>query len=236
MSLGTSTAVRTAGPRGLLGALTSADHKQIGLNLGLCSFVFFLIGGVFALLMRTQLAQPNMHFVSDQAYNALFTMHGSTMIFLFVSPMALALTMWLIPIQIGAARVCAPRAAVTGFWMWLCGGVIMESGWFTTTGPGQDGWFSYVPLSDATNTPGVGQDLWVIGVILAAAGMVVIAATVLATVARRRAPGMALLRMPVFTWTGLVSVLMVVGSLVVNSTPWNDAARQMGSRQARDFR
>jgi cytochrome c oxidase subunit 1 len=154
-------------------------------------------------------------FVSDATYNELFTMHGSTMIYLFVTPMAIALTMYLVPLQIGAASVSAPRAALSGFWIWLSGGLIMQSGWLTSDGAGRDGWFSYTPLSNSSNTPGVGQDLWVIGVILAALGLTVMAACVLATIARRRAPGMSLLRMPVFTWTGLVSVLMVVGSFPV---------------------
>jgi cytochrome c oxidase subunit 1 len=213
----TSTAVPPRESRlpGLLGVLASTDHKRIGLNLGACSFAFFIVGGVFALLIRTQLAQPNMQFVSDDTYNQLFTMHGSTMIFLFVTPMAIALATYLVPLQIGAARLAAPRVALSGFWIWLFGGLIMESSWLTEDGAGRAGWFSYPPLSNGTNTPGIGQDLWVVGVILAALGMVLIAACVTATVARRRAPGMSLLRMPVFTWTGLVSVLMVVGSFPV---------------------
>jgi cytochrome c oxidase subunit 1 len=200
---------------GWLGAATSTDHKRIGLNLGTCSLVFFLTGGVFALLMRTQLAQPDMRFVSDDTYNELFTMHGSTMIYLFVTPMAIAMALYLVPLQIGAFRLAAPRLALAGFWTWLCGGLIMQSGWLTADGAGRAGWFSYTPLSNGTNTPGVGQDLWVVGVILAAAGMTAMAACVLVTVARRRAPGMALLRMPVFTWTALASVLMVVGAFPV---------------------
>ncbi|MGI8573639.1 MAG: cytochrome c oxidase subunit I [Solirubrobacteraceae bacterium] len=200
---------------GWIGALTSTDHKRIGLNLGVASLVFFLAGGVMALLMRTQLAQPNMQFVSDNSYNELFTMHGSTMIYLFVTPMAIAMGMYLVPLQVGAARVAAPRVALAGFWTWLSGGLIMESGWLTEDGPGRDGWSSFAPLSNGTNTPGVGQDLWVIGVILAAAGMLLMAGCVAATIARRRAPGMALLRMPVFTWTALVSVLMVIGAFPV---------------------
>jgi cytochrome c oxidase subunit 1 len=195
--------------------LTSTDHKRIGMNLAIASFLFFLAGGVFALLMRTQIAQPNLHFVSDDTYSELFTMHGSTMIYLFVTPMAIALGLYLVPLQIGAVRMAAPRIALTGFYTWLCGGLIMETGWLTSDGPGRAGWFSYVPLSDATNTPGVGMDLWVLGVILAAAGMTIMAACLLATIARRRAPGMALLRMPVFTWTELVTVLMTVGAFPV---------------------
>ncbi|MGZ4326897.1 MAG: cytochrome c oxidase subunit I [Solirubrobacteraceae bacterium] len=197
---------------GWVGAATSTDHKRIGLNLGLCSLGFFLLGGVFALLMRSQIAQPNEHFVSDNTYNQLVTMHGSTMIYLFVTPMAIALAIYLVPLQVGATGMAAPRLTLTGFWMWLSGGLIMESSWLTADGAGRAGWFSYTPLSNGTNTPGVGQDLWVMGVLLAAIGMWVMGACVVATIARRRAPGMSLLRMPVFTWTGLASMLMVVGA------------------------
>ena len=152
--------------------------------------------------------------MSDNTYAELFTMHGSTMIYLFVTPMAIAMAMYLVPLQIGAISVAAPRAALAGAWIWLSGGLIMQSGWLTD-GAGRDGWFSYVPLSDSSYTPGIGQDLWVVGVILAAVGMLVMGACVLATIARHRAPGMALLRMPVFTWTALVTVLMVVGAFPV---------------------
>jgi cytochrome c oxidase subunit 1 len=200
---------------GWLGTATSTDHKRIGLNVGILSLLFFLAGGVMALFMRAQLAAPNGHLVSDNTYSELFTMHGSTMIYLFVTPMAIAMAMYLIPLQIGAASIAAPRAALAGFWIWLSGGLVMQTGWLTGTGPGRDGWFSYVPLSDATNTPGIGQDMWVVGVILAATGLLVMAACVLGTVLRHRAPGMSLLRMPVFTWTALVSVFMTVGSFPV---------------------
>ena len=200
---------------GWVGALTSTDHKRIGLNLGLASFVFFLLGGVFALLIRAQLASPNGQLVSDNTYSALFTMHGSTMIYLFVTPMAIAMAMYLVPLQVGALAVAAPRAALSGFWIWLSGGIVMQSGWLTGSGPGRDGWFAYVPLSESSYTPGVGQDMWVLGVILAVSGMTVMGACVLGTIVRRRAPGMALLRMPVFTWTALVTVLMVVASFPV---------------------
>jgi cytochrome c oxidase subunit I len=200
---------------GLLGAAASTDHKRIGLNMGLASLGFFLVGGVMALLMRAQLAQPHVGFVSDGAYNELFTMHGSTMIFLFVTPMAIAMGVYLVPLQIGAAGLAWPRLALSGFWIWLFGGLVMESSWLTQEGAGRAGWFSYVPLSNSANTPGVGQDLWTLGVILAAAGVIVVSASVLATIATRRAPGMSVLRMPVFTWTSLVSVLMVVSSFPV---------------------
>src|SRR5581483_11417270 len=215
MSIATAPTARIPRMSGLVGALTSTDHKRIGLNLGVCSLLFFLLGGVFALLMRTQLAQPNMQFVSDNSYNELFTMHGSTMIYLFVTPMAVALATYLVPLQIGALRLAAPRLSLAGFWTWLCGGLVMQQGWFTSDGAGRTAWTSFTPLSNSSNTPGVGQDLWVIGVILVSVGLTAMALSVAATVARRRAPGMALLRMPVFTWTGLVSMLMIIGSFPV---------------------
>jgi cytochrome c oxidase subunit I len=197
---------------GWLGGAISTDHKRIGLNLGLMSLVYFLLGGVFALLMRGQLASPNGHLLSDASYNELFTMHGSTMIYLFVTPMAMAMAVYLVPLQIGAPAIAGPRTALCGFWIWVCGGLTMQSGWFTSDGPGRDGWSSFAPLSNGTNTPGVGQDLWTLGVILVAVGLLMIAVCVAVTIARRRAPGMSLLRMPVFTWTELVSVLMVIGA------------------------
>jgi cytochrome c oxidase subunit 1 len=198
-----------------LEVIAGTDHKRVGLNMALCSLAFFLGGGVMALLMRVQLAQPNTHFVDPDTYSELFTMHGSTMIYLFVTPMALAMALYLVPLQIGAAAVMAPRVALTGFWVWLCGGLTMQSGWFTASGPGRAGWYSYVPLSDSVNTPGVGQDLWTLGVILATAGMLLVAACVLGTLLRRRAPGMTLLRVPIFSWASLVTVLMCIGSFPV---------------------
>ena len=192
--------------------LISTDHKRIGLNMGTLSLFYFLLGGVFALLMRSQLASDNSQLLSNASYDELFTMHGSTMIFLFVTPMALALATYLVPLQIGAPALSLPRLALGGFWIWMLGGFVMQSGWFASSGPGQDGWTSYTPLSTATYTPGVGQDLWVLGVLMAVLGMFLVACSVAVTIARRRAPGMTVLRMPVFTWTSLVTVLMVIGA------------------------
>jgi cytochrome c oxidase subunit I len=197
---------------GLVGAVTSTDHKRIGLNLGALSLFYFLLGGVFALLMRSQLASANGRLLSDNSYNELFTMHGSTMIYLFVTPMAVAMALYLVPLQIGATSISAPRVALTGFWTWVSGGLVMQSGWFTSDGPGKAGWSAYAPLSNGTNTPGTGQDLWTLGVILVAIGILLMAWSVALTILRRRAPGMSLLRMPVFTWSATVSVLMIIGA------------------------
>ena len=124
---------------GLVGAVTSTDHKRIGLNLGALSLVYFLLGGAFALLMRSQLASANSQLLSDNSYNELFTMHGSTMIYLFVTPMAVAMALYLVPLQIGAPGLSAPRVALSGFWTWVAGGVVMQSGWLTSDGPGKAG-------------------------------------------------------------------------------------------------
>jgi cytochrome c oxidase subunit I len=200
---------------GWLGGLMSADHKRVGLNLGALSLIFFLVGGVFALLMRAQLATPNSHVVSDNTYSELFTMHGSTMVYLFVTPIAVAMATYLVPLQLGASAIALPRVSLAGFWVWLSGGLIMQSGWFTSGGPGRDGWFSYVPLSTSPYTPGPGQSLWVVGVLLAVTGSMLMGISVLVTILARRAPGMAVLRMPVFTWTALVTVLMIVAAFPV---------------------
>jgi cytochrome c oxidase subunit 1 len=212
MSTTTSALTPPLRTSGWLGAATSTDHKRIGLNLGAMALIYFILGGIFALIMRTQLATPNGHVVSDNTYNELFTMHGSTMIYLFVTPMALALATYLVPLQIGAPGIGSPRLALTGFWIWLTGGLVMQSGWFTGDGSGRDGWSAFAPLSNGTHTPGTGQDLWTLGVILATFGMLLLGWCVVLTILRGRAPGMSLLRMPVFTWTALVSVFMVISA------------------------
>ncbi len=216
-SLSTTTAALPSPTRltGWIGSLTSLDHKKQGVNLFVASFAFFLLGGVMALLMRAQIAQPNEAFLTNQAYDELFTMHGSTMIYLFVSPMALALGLYLVPLQIGAFSLSLPRLSLAGFWTWVSGGLVMQSGWFANGGPGQNGWFDYAPLNNNTYSPGIGQTLWNIGVILATAGQVAIAISLLVTISRRRAPGMSMLRCSMFTWPELVSVLMVIGAYPV---------------------
>jgi cytochrome c oxidase subunit 1 len=196
--------------RPLLRALLGTDHKQIGFLLIGMSLFFFVIGGVLALFMRSELAQPGMQVMSRQTYNELFTMHGTTMIYLFVMPIALALGVYLVPLQIGAKEISRPRLALAGMWIWLAGGLTMYSGFLTREGAGRAGWFSYWPLSGSQGTPGNGQSLWVLGVIMVGVGTFLIGACLLGTILRRRAPGMTMLRMPVFTWSVLASVLMVV--------------------------
>jgi cytochrome c oxidase subunit I len=196
--------------RGLLGTLAATDHKALGAGLFATAFAFFLAAGVLALLMRSELAQPGMQIVSLQGYDELFTLHGSTMFYLFATPIALAAGVYLVPLQIGAARLAGPRLALTAWWMVVAGGLIMWMGFLTEQGAADVGWYSYVPLADAPNSPGVGTDYWIVGVILAALAAIALAGCLLTTIVKLRAPGMTMLRLPVFTWTIVVSCLMVV--------------------------
>ncbi|MGI8660221.1 MAG: cytochrome c oxidase subunit I [Thermoleophilaceae bacterium] len=198
--------------RGVLALLASTDHKLVGLRVALTAGAFFLAAGVLALLMRSELAEPGLQVVSHSGYNQLFTIHGSTMIFLVVIPVALALCVYMVPLQIGAAAIAGARWALAGSWLILIGGIVMWSGWLTREGTGRAGWYSYDPLSDRANTPGDGMDLWICGVTLATLGELLLAICVLVTILRRRAPGMTMLRLPVFTWTALVTMLLVVFS------------------------
>jgi cytochrome c oxidase subunit 1 len=198
-----------------LGWLASTDHKRTAAKIGVASLFFFLLSGLLALFMRAELAQPGLQFVSDHTYDELFTMHGSGMIYLFLTPAALGLGLYLVPLQVGAAEVAAPRLALGGFWLYLCGGLTMYSGFLTDSGAGSDTWTATIPLSSSKATPGVGMDLWVIGVGLAVLGSLLIAVTILLTIVRLRAPGMTMLRLPVFCWTMLATTFMVLASFPV---------------------
>jgi cytochrome c oxidase subunit 1 len=197
-------------PRGLLPAFASTDHKAIGAGLFTTGFGFFLAAGVLALLMRSELAQPGLQVVSTEGYNQLFTIHGSTMFYLFATPVSLASGIYLVPLQIGAGRMLWPRLALGAWWLVIAGGVIMWSGFLTQQGAADVGWYAYFPLSDSPNSPSVGTDYWIIGVLLAAGAAIVLAVCLLATVVRLRAPGMTMLRLPIFTWAQVVSCLMVI--------------------------
>ena len=196
----------------MLRALASTDHKVIALRTLLVAGAFFLAGGVLALLVRSELAEPGMQVTGYAGYNELFTMHGSTMVFLVVIPVAVAICVYMVPLQIGATALAGGRWAHAGSWLVLLGGLVMWSGWLTQEGPGRAGWYSYDPLSDTPNTPGQGMDLWLLGVLFATVGVILMALCLLVTILRRRAPGMTMLRMPPFTWTALVTVLLVVFS------------------------
>jgi cytochrome c oxidase subunit 1 len=194
----------------LLETLAGTDHKRIGISTGAVAFAFFLAGGVLALLMRTELARPGLQVVSLSSYNALFTMHGSTMIYLFVTPVALAMGLYLVPLQVGATDLAGARWALAGLWLLVFGGATMWSGFLVQGGAAQASWVGFDPLSNAVHSPGKAMDAWIWGVVLATAGELCMAGAILATLLRRRAPGMTMLRMPVFCWAQLVTCLLVL--------------------------
>ena len=198
--------------RGLATLIGTTDHKRLAGLIAVTAGVYFLGGGLLALLMRTELAQPGMQIMGHDAYNQMFTIHGSAMIYLFMTPVALAVGVYLVPLQVGAAEMSGTRWALAAYWAYALGGLMMFSGFLTDHGAARAGWFSYTPLSLSRYTPGSGQNLWVISVILAVGASIVWAACILATIARRRAPGMTMLRLPPFTWSQVATVIMVLFS------------------------
>ena len=191
------------------------DHKSIAKRIFVTAAIFFVGAGVMALIIRTELIEPGQGVVSTNTYNQLFTMHGSTMIFLVVTPIALALGLYIVPLQIGAPGAEWPRVALLGWWLYVLGGIAMLSGFLAQGGAAKATWVGFDPLSGAIHSPGGGTDLWIAGVTLSVLGAWLLGWCLLMTVVRRRAPGMTLLRMPVFTWTSVVTALMTVFSFPV---------------------
>ena len=196
--------------RGLAGAVVGTDHKAVAGRTFATAFGFFIAGGVIALLMRWELAAPGMQVTSRAGYDQLFSMHGSTMIYLFVTPVALALGMYFVPLQVGSAEIAGPRVNLVAFWLLVFGGLLAWSSFLARDGAAAAAWTAEFPMSDGANTPGTGMDLWIAGVMCATTGVILLAACQLATIVARRAPGMTMLRLPVFTWTMVVTCLMVL--------------------------
>ncbi len=195
--------------RSVLDLVASTDHKRIGIATGVTAFAFFLVGGLLATLMRTELATPGLQVISEDTYNQVFTIHGSTMFFLFAAPMAVAVGMYLVPLQVGATEVQWPRLALTALWLFIGGGLIMYSGFLVSQGASKVGWTAFYPLSDSSASPGTGIDFWIMGVALANLAVILQAICIFATIVRRRAPGITMLRLPVFTWSQVVTIFMI---------------------------
>jgi cytochrome c oxidase subunit 1 len=191
--------------------LVTTDHKRLGLLTLGTALAMFAVMGVLALFMRAQLARPDQSLLSPDQYNAFFTMHGTGMISLALTPFAIGLGVYLVPLQVGAPMIAAPRLALLGWWLYVAGAVALLCG-FGTPGPATDGWWSYTPLSDSAYSPGPGIDLWIAGVTLSAAGMILLAGTVLGTALLMRAPHLTLMRLPMFSWSMIVTCLMVLSA------------------------
>ena len=191
--------------------ITTTDHKVIGNLYFITSFVWFLLGGIMALLIRTELAAPGLQVVDNpEQYNQLFTMHGTIMLLLFATPLFAGFANAVMPLQIGAPDVAFPRLNMFAYWLYLFGGAIAGAGFLTPQGAAAFGWFAYSPLSDNSYSPGLGGDLWVFGLALSGFGTILGAVNFITTIICMRAPGMTMFRMPMFTWTILVTSILVL--------------------------
>jgi cytochrome c oxidase subunit 1 len=207
---------RPQGTTGWKSWLTTVDHKRIGIMYGAAAMFFFAIGGFEALLIRLQLAAPEGKLYSADLYNQLFTMHGVTMIFLVVIPLGAAFMNYLMPLQVGARDVAFPRLNAFSYWCFLAGGLMLNTSWFL--GGGADGgWFAYAPNTGVVFSPSHGMDFYAIGLQMTGIASLVGAINLVVTVLNMRAPGMSLMKMPVFTWMGFVTQLLLVFALPVIS-------------------
>ncbi|NDJ53874.1 MAG: cytochrome c oxidase subunit I [Chloroflexi bacterium] len=195
---------------GILDWLTTVDHKKIGILYMVTAFLFFLIGGLMALVVRLELALPGAQFINAEQYNRTFSLHGTTMIFLFAVPMLAGIGNYLVPLQIGARDMAFPRLNALSYWLYIYGGLTIFASYMVANGVAQLGWTGYPPLSNAQYNPTVGADLWAIGLIIIGASSTMGAVNFVTTILNMRAPGMDLWKMPVFTWTVLVMAFMVL--------------------------
>ena len=196
---------------GFAGWIARTDHKHIGVMFMLSALLFFLAGGMEAMAMRAQLALPNLKLLTPQLYNQIFTMHGTTMIFLVAMPVLIGFGMYMVPLMIGANDLAFPRLAGLSFWLQVGGGVLLY--WSFATGQAPDaGWFSYAPLTERAFSPGAGLDYWAVALLLLAASAVASAVVLVVTIVTLRTPGMTMRRLPLFVWMMLISSLMIVFS------------------------
>jgi len=191
----------------------TVDHKKLGIMYGATAMFFFIVGGVEALLIRLQLAAPNGKVLNADLYNQMFTMHATTMVFLFVMPMAAAFANYFVPLQIGARDVAFPRLNAFGFWALLFGGIFLNLAWFLG-GAADGGWFMYAPNSGPVFSPTHGVDFWALGLQIAGIASLTGAINLIITVLNMRAPGMSLMKMPIFTW-----MITVVQFLLLFAVP-----------------
>ncbi|MEU4691424.1 cytochrome c oxidase subunit I [Actinoplanes sp. NPDC023714] len=191
-------------------AIRTTDAKQIGIMYLITALAWFVAGGFMALMMRAELARPGMQYLSPEQYNQLFTMHGTIMLLLFATPIVFAFANFVVPIQIGAPDVAFPRLNAFAYWLYLFGGLIAGGGFLTPGGAADFGWTAYTPLSGGQNSPGLGGNMWVVGLAISGLGTILGAVNMITTIICLRAPGMTMFRMPIMTWNILLTSVLVV--------------------------
>lgn len=194
---------------GIWSWIGTVDHKRIGTLYGITAFIWFIVGGIEALLMRVQLSSAENTFVDPETFNQLFTMHGTTMVFLVIMPLSAAFFNWLVPLQIGARDVAFPRLNALSFWIFLVGSLLINAGWITGNAP-NGGWFGYAPNSGVTFNPGMGMTYWVVGLNLLGVASIAAGLNFIVTILNLRAPGMSMFKMPIFTWMTLITSVLIV--------------------------
>jgi cytochrome c oxidase subunit I len=199
---------------GLFGWVATVDHKRIGILYLVTSLFFFAVGGVEALLIRLQLARPNGHLLSPDAYNQAFTMHGTTMIFLVVMPTLVGFANYLVPLMIGARDMAFPRLNAMSYWLLPFGGLLLHFS-FLTGGAPSGGWFSYAPLSETPFSSTQGTDYWIVSILVLGVGSVAGAINIIATVLTLRAPGLTIRRLPLFVWMTFITAILISLALPV---------------------
>jgi len=196
-------------PPGWIGWLSAINHKAIGKRFIVAAFGFFVAGGILAALMRLQLARPDSKLIGPDLYNQLFTMHGTTMMFLFAVPVMQAVSVYLVPLMLGTRSVAFPRMNAFAFWIFLFGGLVLYGAFILDIGP-DAGWFSYVPLAGPDYSPGKRVDFWAQLITFTELSGLLEAVVLVTTVFKLRAPGMTLNRIPLFVWAMLVTAFMVM--------------------------
>jgi cytochrome c oxidase subunit 1 len=188
---------RPTAQTGLVSWLTTVDHKKIGFLYGIFALFFFLVGGFEALLIRLQLMTPNGTVLTAQQYNTMFTMHGTTMIFLAVMPLSAAFFNFIMPLQIGARDVAFPRLNAFSLWTFVAGAIILNLGWFMSAGAPDAGWTGYAPLTSKTYTPDHSVDMWIMGLQLLGVASIAASLNFIVTIINMRAPGMTMMRLQI---------------------------------------
>ncbi len=190
--------------------LTTTDHKKIGYLYLITSFIWFLVGGILALLLRSELTKPGLQFLSSEQYNQIFTMHGTIMLLMFATPLFVGFANVIMPLQIGAADVAFPRLNMLSYWLFLFGGLMAFGGFLSPGGAASFGWTAYAPLASSTYSPGIGGDLWVVGLAMTGIGTILSGVNFITTILTMRAPGMTMFRMSIFSWNILLTSILVL--------------------------